>query len=92
MSVLSHIHGISTVALWNSLTLGGGLGLTAMNEYKVCTDTTKVGMPETGIGFFVDVGMMFHLRRLRNSIGRYMALTGSLLEGKDVYNAGLANV
>lgn len=32
---------------------------------------------------FIDLGVMYTLRKLRNSIGRYLVLTGSELEGRE---------
>mgnify|MGYP002046255416 CR=1 FL=1 len=44
-------------------------------------------MPETGIGFFPDVGGTYFLPRLRGQLGMYLGLTGARLRGRDVLTA-----
>jgi len=47
-------------------------------------------MPETKIGFFPDVGASYYLSRLDGQIGTYLALTGTSLTGRAVFEHGLA--
>ena len=47
-------------------------------------------MPETGIGFFPDIGATFLLPRLPGELGTYLGLTGLRLNGADAVHAGLA--
>lgn len=47
-------------------------------------------MPETGIGFFPDVGGSFFLPRLEGQLGTYLALTSSTLKGVQALYAGVA--
>ena len=47
-------------------------------------------MPETGIGFFPDVGGSFFLPRLPGRLGFFLGLTGARLMGADVVHAGVA--
>ena len=44
------------VALMDGIVMGGGVGVSAHGSVRVVTDTTKMGMPEVGIGFIPDVG------------------------------------
>ncbi len=44
------------VVLAPGITMGGGLGLAAGADLVVATETTRMAMPETRIGFFPDVG------------------------------------
>jgi enoyl-CoA hydratase/carnithine racemase len=47
-------------------------------------------MPETGIGFFPDVGGSWFLPRLKGAMGMFLALSGHRLKGMDVLAAGVA--
>lgn len=58
------------MSLWNEITMGAGVGLTCNTQYRIADETTKFAMPEANIGFFVDVGVMHNLRKLRGSVGR----------------------
>lgn len=78
------------VALLNGITMGGGVGLSVPGRFRVATDHTLFAMPETGIGFFPDVGGSWFLPRLPGHLGMFLALTGARLKGKDVFEAGIA--
>jgi enoyl-CoA hydratase/carnithine racemase len=83
----------SQIALLNGITMGGGVGLSIPGRYRVATDRTMFAMPETGIGFFPDVGGSWFLPRLtaaKGAMGMFLALTGHRLKGKDVLAAGVA--
>lgn len=41
-------------------------------------------------GLFPDVGGGFFLPRLQSNLGRYLALSGERLKGRDVQKAGIA--
>ena len=44
------------VALMDGIVMGGGVGVGAHANTRIVTDTSKVAMPEVGIGFIPDVG------------------------------------
>jgi len=77
------------VSVWDGIVFGGGVGISVHGQYRVATENTLFAMPETGIGFFPDVGGTYFLSRL-GGIGTYLALTGARLTGPDVFYAGLA--
>ncbi|KAH9981446.1 ClpP/crotonase-like domain-containing protein [Lactifluus volemus] len=74
----------------DGLTFGGGFGLVAPAPFRVATERCAVSMPETKIGFFPDVGASYYLSRLDGQIGTYLALTGTPLLGRSVFEHGLA--
>ena len=67
-------------ALMNGITMGGGVGISLNGKYRIAGTDLRFAMPETGIGFFPDVGATYHLSRLPNHIGTYLALTGSSID------------
>ncbi|KAN0128531.1 ClpP/crotonase-like domain containing protein [Lactarius tabidus] len=78
------------VAILDGLTFGGGFGLVVPAPFRVATEKCLVSMPETKIGFFPDVGASYYLSRLDGQIGTYLALTGTSLSGRAVFEYGLA--
>ncbi|KAH9001418.1 ClpP/crotonase [Lactarius akahatsu] len=78
------------VAIMDGLTFGGGFGLVVPAPFRVATEKCAVSMPETKIGFFPDVGASYYLSRLDGQIGTYLALTGTSLSGRAVFEHGLA--
>ncbi|KAM8857411.1 3-hydroxyisobutyryl-CoA hydrolase, mitochondrial [Synchiropus picturatus] len=78
------------VALIDSVTMGGGVGVSVHGRHRVATERTLFAMPETAIGFFADVGSGFFLTRLQGQLGVFLALTGFRLKGRDVLRAGIA--
>lgn len=79
------------LALWDGIVMGGGVGLTYGARWKVVTERTRFAMPETGIGFFPDVGMCYHLSRLEGGLGAYLALTGETVSADVLLASGMAN-
>lgn len=80
-----------TIALMDGITMGGGFGIAGNCAFRIATEKTVLAMPETGIGFFPDVGSVYHLLRCPMSFGRYMALTGLPVKAHDAIHAGLAD-
>lgn len=78
------------VALIDGITMGGGVGVSIHGEFRVAGDATRFAMPETGIGFYPDVGMTWLLPRLPDHAGVWLGLTGAQLGGADALALGLA--
>lgn len=70
------------IAIWNGIVMGGGVGVSCHSPIRISTDNTVYAMPETGIGFFTDVGGSYFLSRVKNNInlGMYLGLTGHRLK------------
>jgi enoyl-CoA hydratase len=79
------------VAVMNGITMGGGVGISAHGSVRVVTETTKMAMPEVGIGFIPDVGGTFILARTPGLLGVHAALTGAPFSGADAIVMGFAD-
>ncbi|TLX56034.1 enoyl-CoA hydratase/isomerase family protein [Stutzerimonas nosocomialis] len=79
------------VALMDGFTLGGGMGLAQGARLRLVTERSQLGMPETAIGFFPDVGASYFLPRLPGQLGLYLALTGTRVGAADALYCGLAD-
>lgn len=78
------------ISLMHGITMGGGYGLAGNGRYQVACENTVFAMPETAIGFFTDVGSVYHMQRCPGALGRYLALTGERLKAGDIFLARLA--
>ncbi|MCU1547340.1 MAG: 3-hydroxyisobutyryl-CoA hydrolase [Arthrobacter sp.] len=79
------------VAFMDGLVLGGGVGISAHGSVRIVTERTRMGMPETTIGFVPDVGGTLLLSRAPGESGTHAALTGDHLSGADALFLGLAD-
>jgi enoyl-CoA hydratase len=79
------------VALMDGITMGGGVGVGAHAATRVVTDTTRMAMPEVGIGFVPDVGGTYLLSRAPGALGLHAALTGAPFDGADAIAMGFAD-
>ncbi|MDT9592113.1 enoyl-CoA hydratase/isomerase family protein [Nocardioides zeae] len=79
------------VALMDGIVLGGGVGVSAHGSVRVVTERTRIGMPETGIGFVPDVGGTWLLSHAPGELGTYVALTAGHVDGADAIAIGLAD-
>lgn len=79
------------VAFMNGITMGGGVGISVHGSHRVVTDSTKIGMPETTIGLFPDVGGTYLLSRAPGAVGMYLGLTGLPVGAGTALAAGLAD-
>ncbi|MCQ9163094.1 MULTISPECIES: enoyl-CoA hydratase/isomerase family protein [unclassified Arthrobacter] len=79
------------VAFMDGVVLGGGVGISAHASHRVVTERSRIGMPETGIGFVPDVGGTYLLSRAPGELGTHAGLTGSMVSGADAIAMGLAD-
>jgi enoyl-CoA hydratase len=79
------------VALMDGIVMGGGIGIGAHASIRVVTDTSKLAMPEVGIGFIPDVGGTYLLSRAPGLLGLHAALTGTPFSGADAIAMGFAD-
>jgi enoyl-CoA hydratase len=79
------------VAVMDGVVMGGGVGVAAHGSVRVVTETTKMAMPEVGIGLIPDVGGTLILSRTPGLLGIHAALTGAPFDGADAIAMGFAD-
>lgn len=79
------------IALLNGLTMGGGAGISINGSHRIATEKLQFAMPETGIGFFPDVGATYFLSHLPYYFGFYLGLTGEKIYSADCLALGLVD-
>ncbi|MBO0733441.1 MAG: enoyl-CoA hydratase/isomerase family protein [Methylocapsa sp.] len=80
------------LALTTGIVMGGGAGLSLHGSHVVAGENFTFAMPETGIGFFPDVGATFFLPRLPARAGMYLAVTGARMSCGDAIAFNIAGV
>ncbi|MEM7728847.1 MAG: enoyl-CoA hydratase/isomerase family protein [Pseudomonadota bacterium] len=90
LNELIHTYPKPYVALIDGIVMGGGVGLSVHGDHRVAGDTTLFAMPETGIGYFPDVGGTYFLPRLRQDIGNWLGLTGARRGPAECVEIGVA--
>ncbi|MGU3398521.1 enoyl-CoA hydratase/isomerase family protein [Brucellaceae bacterium D45D] len=78
------------ISLINGIVMGGGAGISVHGSHRIVTENTLFAMPETGIGFFPDVGGSAFLPHLHDHFGLYLALTGNRIRWGDCLQSGIA--
>ena len=94
LNELIHRYSKPYVSLIDGIVMGGGVGLSVHGRYRVAGDTTLFAMPETGIGYFPDVGGTYFLPRLGEgdslAVGNWLGLTGARLGPAQCVELGIA--
>lgn len=79
------------VAFMQGFVMGGGVGVGGHASHRIVGDTTRIAMPESGIGLIPDVGGSWLLAHAPGWIGEYLALTGARMGPGDAIHAGFAD-
>lgn len=80
------------VAFMQGFVMGGGVGVGGHASHRIVGDTTRIAMPESGIGLIPDVGGTWLLGRAPGRIGEYLAITGGRMTAGDAIHAGFADM
>lgn len=80
----------TVIALIDGYAFGGGMGLVQACHIRISSEKSRFAMPETGIGFFPDVGGTYFLSRLQDA-GVYLALTGEQFSASDALYLNLVD-
>ncbi|MFI5777463.1 enoyl-CoA hydratase/isomerase family protein [Nocardia sp. NPDC051570] len=79
------------LVVMDGIVMGGGVGLSGHGSHRIVTERSKIGMPETGIGFIPDVGGTYLLARTPGELGTHVALTTARMGAGDAIAAGFAD-
>lgn len=79
------------VSFMQGFVMGGGVGIGCHASHRVVEDSTRIAMPECGIGLVPDVGGSYLLARAPGRTGEYLGLTGARMDAGDAIFAGFAD-
>lgn len=83
---------VPMVSFLQGFTMGGGVGLGCHASHRILCETSKIAMPECGIGLLPDVGGSLLLANAPGQLGRYLGLTGARMGAGDAMYAGFADI
>jgi enoyl-CoA hydratase len=72
-------------------TMGGGVGVGCHASHRIVCDTSRIAMPEVGIGLVPDVGGSLILARAPGRLGEYLGVTAARMGPGDAIYAGFAD-
>ena len=72
-------------------TMGGGVGVGCHASHRVVGETSRIAMPECGIGLVPDVGGSLLLARAPGRVGEYLGTTAGRMDAGDAIYAGFAD-
>ncbi len=79
------------ISFMQGFTMGGGVGLGCHGSHRIVGESSKIAMPECGIGLVPDVGGTYLLSRAPGVLGAYLGLTAARMGPGDAIHAGFAN-
>jgi len=78
-------------AFMQGFNMGGGVGVSCHGSHRIVCETSKIAMPETGIGLVPDVGGSLLLARAPGRLGEYLGTTGGRMDAGNAIYAGFAD-
>ena len=80
------------VAFMQGFVMGGGVGISCHGSHRIVGESTKIAMPECGIGLVPDVGGSYVLAQAPGRLGEYLGTTGARMNAADAIYCGFADV
>ena len=72
-------------------TMGGGVGVGCHGSHRVVCESSRIAMPECGIGLAPDVGGTLLLARAPGRVGEYLGVSGHRMAPADAIYSGFAD-
>ena len=79
------------IAFMQGYTMGGGVGVACHGSHRIVCLSSRISMPECGIGLVPDVGGSLLLARAPGCLGTYLGLTTARMGPGDAILAGFAD-
>ena len=79
------------VSFLQGYTMGGGVGVGCHATHRIVDDTSRIAMPECGIGLVPDVGGSLLLARAPGRLGEFLGVTGTRMGPGDAILCGFAD-
>lgn len=79
------------VTFLNGFVMGGGVGVGCHGSHRIVCETTKIAMPECGIGLVPDVGGSLLLAQAPGRLGEYLGTTGARMGPEDAIYSEFAD-
>jgi enoyl-CoA hydratase len=79
------------VTFLQGFTMGGGVGVGCHGSHRIVGESSKIAMPECGIGLVPDVGGSLLLARAPGRLGEYLGTTAARMDAADAIYAGFAD-
>lgn len=79
------------VSFMQGFTMGGGVGVGCHGSHRIVARSSRIAMPECGIGLVPDVGGSLILAKSPGHLGEYIGMTGARLAPGDAIHAGFAD-
>ena len=79
------------VSFLQGYTMGGGVGVGCHGSRRIVGESSKIAMPECGIGLVPDVGGSLMLAHAPGRLGEYLGATATRMGAEDAILAGFAD-
>ena len=79
------------ISFLQGFTMGGGVGVGCHASHRIVGESSRIAMPECGIGLVPDVGGSLLLAQAPGRLGEYYGLTAKRMEAGDALLTGFAD-
>ena len=80
------------ISFMQGFTMGGGVGVGCHGSHRIVGETSKIAMPEVGIGLVPDVGGSYILAHAPGTVGLFLGTTAYRMDAADAVFAGFADM